>query len=112
MCTIAISLCIKKKKRLKKIVQGNNKKNSCYTCKTAKIITKIVTTSKQAATARAVIVVNGETTCENIPLLSAEPPPIPSPKSSPNSAPIAIRRLPAGDEFMQPPNKEIQKKID
>lgn len=75
------------------------------------MMTKMVTISRQAATAKAVIVVNGDTTCANTPPPVESRTPLPSPVASappnsslpPNSAPVAMRRLPAGDEFMQPP---------
>lgn len=81
------------------------------TCKTAKIMTKMVTTSRQAATASAVMVANGEATCENSPLASTEAPPSSSPKSSgDNCWSPAMRLLPAGDEFMQPPEERATRK--
>lgn len=70
-------------------------------------MTKIVTISKHAATATTVIVVNGELmTCVNTPDASVPSKLISSPNcdaTTKRSAPIAIRRLPAGDEFIQPP---------
>lgn len=69
----------------------------------------MVTISKQAATESAVMVVNGEATRENNPKDSSfsSTSPKPAAKSSLSccSAPTAMRRFPAGDEFMQPPIK-------
>lgn len=66
----------------------------------------MVTTSKQAATAIDVIVVKADPKCDNKPVDSL---PLPAIKASSAtgdsccSAPLAMRRLPAGDEFIQPP---------
>lgn len=79
---------------------------ACLTCKMANMMTNMVTTSKQAATAIDVIVVKAEPKCDNKPVESL---PLPIRASSATddscccSAPLAIRRLPAGDELMQPP---------
>lgn len=68
------------------------------------MMTNMVTTNKQAATAIDVIAVNAEPKCENTPVDSWL---LPISASSATadicSAPFAMRRLPAGDEFMQPP---------
>lgn len=70
----------------------------------ANIITNIVTTSKQAATAIDVIVVNADPKCESRPVASLLPPIMASSATEDScSAPLAIRRFPAGDAFMHPP---------
>lgn len=78
-----------------------------FTCRTANIITNMVTISKQAATVSAVIVVNGDATRENSPFGSAvssnKPKPAARSSLSCCSAPTAMRRFPAGEELMQPP---------
>lgn len=73
-------------------------------------MTKMVTTSRHAATVSAVMVANGEATCEKSEVASTEAPPSSSPKSSFNGDNCwspAMRLLPAGDEFMQPPEEYV-----
>lgn len=103
-----------------------------FTCSTANIITNNVTMSAHTAIAidvMAVVVDVKRTKSPFVPLASPLPLLVPSPPSPPPldlppipvktseisspiccSAPAAIRRLPAGDAFIQPPELRWEKK--
>lgn len=71
------------------------------------MMTNMVTTNRQAATAIDVIAVKAEPKCDIKPVESLPPPMRASSATDDSccSAPLAIRRLPAGDAFMQPPGR-------
>lgn len=79
------------------------------------MMTNMVTTSRQAATAIDVIAVKADPKCDSKPVESL---PLPIRASSATddscccSAPLAMRRLPAGDALIQPPVRKDNFKLE